>query len=120
MDYLGDGGADSPLFEHHSPIYVQQVRPLGTGKGLLELTFFHANYSEGVQGKRYRLRTLKRAGRHLIAERADGSPDAPKPSLVFYDLSDQWMRAHFPHVIREARPGESVADCLTRRFGPAL
>jgi hypothetical protein len=41
-----------------SPILVHDVRPLGTGRGLLELSFHHENYPSGVQDKEYRLQVL--------------------------------------------------------------
>ncbi len=36
-------------FQSPSPIRVESVRPLKTGRNELELDFYHANYPEGVR-----------------------------------------------------------------------
>ena len=54
---------DGSVWEHASPIRIDRVHPLGTGRTEVELGFFHACYSEGVQDKVYRLRILHR-GQH--------------------------------------------------------
>jgi hypothetical protein len=61
--WMEDGGS---VGEHASPIRIDRVRPLGAGRSEVELGFFHACYSEGVQDKVYRLRILHRSRHQLL------------------------------------------------------
>ena len=63
---------DESVAEHASPIRIDRVRPLGTGRREVELGFFHACYPEGVQDKVYRLRILHRSRHQLPAVQLDG------------------------------------------------
>jgi hypothetical protein len=51
---------------YYSPIYVESVAVLKTGKGLLRLRFFNAMYAEGVQGFSLELKVLDRHENYLI------------------------------------------------------
>jgi len=53
----------------YSPIKILDVRPLKTGQGLLEVTFHHENYPEGVQSKRYQLRMIAHDSTFVFALR---------------------------------------------------
>jgi len=107
-------GGESDLFVHHSPIYVYEIRPLKTGRGVFELVFYHANYPEGVQTKEYVLRTLKRSAGHLVAERP--SDDGNAPTVLLHGISGKWLDQHFPHFFREVEKSADVQAYLNRRF----
>lgn len=103
---------------HHSPIYVQQVRALKSGQGLLDLTFFHANYPEGVQDKRYRLRVLHRSSGHLVAARIEESSFDPEPlAIVLAPISPVWMKVHFEWLNVHEEP--DLQQALSRRLYPS-
>lgn len=109
MDIWTENG---PLLEEHaSPIRIDRVRPLGTGRSELELTFFHACYPEGVQEKIYRLRILHRVGQHLIAVRVD----ADDCTLRFSVITRAWLalRTDVPMLL-------ALASSPTEDFGAQL
>jgi hypothetical protein len=101
-EFIGDffDQAFGPDRCSYSPIKILGLRPLGTGQREYVLEFYHANYPEGVQGKEYRLRTIERGGRFLLAKSLDHDP--PR-FLQVYDITAAWIEAHFPgkHPPRE-------------------
>jgi hypothetical protein len=91
METFGTSGA--PTNPHLSPIYVNAIKPLKTGQGILSLSFFHANYPEGVQNKEYVLRVLHRAPSHFAAVKTE---DEDQPLVIIFPLKSDWMGKHFP------------------------
>jgi hypothetical protein len=91
MEVFGAGGA--PTNPHLSPIYVNAIEPLKTGHGILRLTFFHANYPEGVQNKEYVLRVLHRGTFHLAAVKTENED---QPLVIIFPLESDWIQTHFP------------------------
>jgi hypothetical protein len=53
-------GAEDELDPYLSPIYVERVKPLKSGKGLLQIGFFNAFYAVGVQGFEPTVKVLRR------------------------------------------------------------
>jgi hypothetical protein len=94
-----------------SPIWLKEVRELPSGKGLLELTFWHANYPAGVQFKSYALRVLRREMGFLLAERHDVES---KDLVLVSDITKEWVEHHF----RESPTGW-IQKWLDQRCGPA-
>ena len=100
---------------HYSPVWIENVNPLPSGKGVLELTFFHANYPEGVQGKIYQVRVLQRMPAYLVGARQelDGST---RGTLIFEVITPEWMALHFSNnPISTARPFSDELDRITAR-----
>lgn len=89
-------GYSSPPY--HSPIRIKEVRPLATGRRLLEIDFFNAAYAEGVKDFTYKLSILKRAKDHILASRADDDDDR---SISIVDIQPDWMMQYFPHLDAE-------------------
>ncbi len=85
-----DWGEDPHSF---SPIRVERVTPRRKGNRTFELSFFHQNYPEGVQDKVYRLKTLERGERYILAHSLDHNPSR---LLLIYKLQPEWIRQHFP------------------------
>jgi hypothetical protein len=77
----------------YTPIKVFEVLPSHTGKREFKLDFHHANYPAGVQHKRYRLRTIERGKRYLLAQSLDHTPVR---FLQIYAITPEWVIAHFP------------------------
>jgi hypothetical protein len=84
----------------YTPIRVDAIEPLGKGTRSFRLTFYHANYPEGVRTKQYVLRTLVRGEKYTIARSRDHNPTR---ILQIYDIDSEWLRRHFP-------VGEWVSD----------
>ena len=82
-------------FNHVSPILVQGLNVHNSGNRLFGLSFFHSNYSEGVQSKDYELQTLVRNTFMLVAQRQDEDEENTRPVLCFFDLTQEWLETHF-------------------------
>jgi hypothetical protein len=92
-DFIGDDVPGSMADGYgYSPIYVYGVVPMKSGKGVFELSFFHANYPEGVSDKVYALRTLHRGETYLLACSIDHQPVR---FLCIHRLTAVWARKHF-------------------------
>jgi hypothetical protein len=89
----------------YSPIKVDRVTPRGSHT--FELAFYHANYPEGVRGKTYTLRTLKRTSTFLLAISTEHEPAR---LLLIYAMSTAWMRAHFGCGISDSEDVEAWLD----------
>ena len=76
----------------YSPIKVIAVSPLQSGRRRFKLSFYHANYPEGVRDKAYTLQTLERGRRFLLARSTDHQPSR---LLLIYPITAQWLRLHF-------------------------
>lgn len=85
-------GAHGADLHSYSPIRVTRIEPLGEQAGRFELSFYHANYPEGVRDKIYALKTIDHGEHILLAESEDHEPTR---RLLIYDISCSWMRGHF-------------------------
>lgn len=70
-EFLGDEFAGR---RHYSPIRVDGLELLKTGRGELRLAFWHQNYPEGVQDKVYKLRVLERAATYILVRSLEHDP----------------------------------------------
>ena len=101
---------------HYSPVWIEAVEPLKSGQGVLEVAFFHANYSEGVQGKVYQIRVHQRTAGYIVGARRehDGSV---RGTVIFEAITPDWMRLHFPqYTICDSRPFSEELDRITARY----
>ena len=57
-----------PRVPYFSPIWVKEVTPRKTGKGILALGFINTLYAEGVQDFSLDLRILKHEAGYLVSE----------------------------------------------------
>lgn len=87
VEFIGDE-FDADL-RSVSPILVHSVAPVGDGKRLMELAFYHANYPEGVREKRYSLQTIERRERFLLARSTE---HVPTRLMLIYEISWDWLR----------------------------
>ena len=100
---------------HASPVKIFRVTPLKRGDGTFKLSFFHANYPEGVQHKVYTLRTLHRSSEVLLAISVDPKEER---ALAFFPVVQKWLHAYWPESFRQTCD-ESAADTqalLERQF----
>lgn len=87
MEYLFPSGE-----RHCSPIWILGVTPEKTGAGWLELSYWHANYPEGVQSKHSTLRVLAREAGWLFAMTTHGPVTA---GVIIAPITHAWLRLHF-------------------------
>ena len=90
---------------------MDTVLPMGTGKRAFELSFFHANYPDGVRDKQYKLQTIHRGKRGLLARSLDHDPYR---FLFIKDVTTTWLRQHFPEFELDSQSPELPLD---RTFG---
>lgn len=100
FDFTEDG------VRSYTPIKVYGVVP--RGNRTYELSFYHANYPEGVRDKVYTLRTIEREQRFILAHST-----GPKPTryMLVYSITAAWLRRHFGRKIRD---DENVEAWLSR------
>jgi hypothetical protein len=111
-EFIGDAYIDKGegrSYISYSPIRVNSVSPLKTGRGELVLAFFHANYPEGVQGKSYHLRVVERQKNFLLAQRLNQSP---AQWLLIYEVTWKWLNKHFE--VKLDRLGVDIQQYMTR------
>ena len=78
--------------QHASPIWVSDLRAGKTGRGILELDFWHANYTEGVQDKTYALHVLRREPGYLLTEQRE---TGVRRIVLLSEVTASWLRTHF-------------------------
>lgn len=88
-EFFGD---DVPYAYRHSPIKVFDIKLLKSGKKVFELSFYHANYPEGVRDKKYRLQTIERASNYILAMTLDHSPVR---YLYITGIDWEWLKDNF-------------------------
>jgi|GEM_PF-1350124 hypothetical protein len=96
MEILGPEFGEN--VRHCSPIEVHSLKPAGGGKRCLDLTFYHAAYSVGVQNKTFTLQTIKRSKHFLLA-----SVVGTERLALFMELTDDWLKKNFEHSLESAR-----------------
>ena len=100
-------------FNHVSPILVEGLQVHNSGNRLFKLSFFHANYSQGVQDKRYELQTVIRNTFMLVAERQD--EEGKWPVLCFFDLTPEWLEIHFRGSFR-SNPRHDAQEMMFEEY----
>lgn len=107
-EFLGDGLIR--LGHRYSPIRVDEITPMKTGKRIFELNFFHANYPEGVQDKLYRLQTLQAGEEYILGKSVDHDPAR---FVLIYDIDAAWLKEHFNIDLAAT---DDVASWLNREY----
>ena len=89
-----------------SPIWVREVEPLKSGKGVLRLSFINAAYPAGVQSFVSNLEVLQRTSDFLYARLID----YPDRGAAISRMSYEWLRHYCPQALRMDRIGEPGGD----------
>ena len=107
---IGGSEEGSPASsELHSPLRVNRITPLKSGNRIFMLEYFQAIASECSNSQVYRLQTLDRGQKGLIAKHIDGS----ERLLYITHIDESWMQKHFPNVV----PTDcSASEFLERAF----
>ena len=99
-------GYAEPSVPYFSPVRIDGVEPLKTGRQQILIRFFDAAYAEGVQDFSLRLQVLARTGTHLIARRTD--PGVSDRIHCFAALTKAWfLHFIFPEGVPPGSPYES-------------
>lgn len=92
---------------YHSPIYVQKVMPLKTGKNIIRLEFINVFYAEGVQLFDAKLRILLHCEHYFVSEILYKTPDIERCAIVS-TIEFEWIRQFCPSLWYH-RPPSSVS-----------
>jgi hypothetical protein len=116
-----------PPVPYCSPIWVKDVTPRKTGKGILGLGFINTLYAEGVQGFTLDLRILKHETSYLVSEILYPKAGPSDRTAIIGRIGFEWIQ-HFCPDIWAARPPSSfcgiergsVCHYLNALFGPDI
>ena len=92
---------DVPYF---SPIFVYEVKPLKSGKGVLRVDFYNAFYAEGVRNFSLGLKVLKRSEDYLVGEILHHQDDAQDRVGIITRISFDWLTFVWPELLRNHPP----------------
>lgn len=81
-----------------SPIYMESVRPLKTGRGILHIEFINVFYAEGVQGFSPNIKILKRAKDYLIGEIIYNEYEDSGRCAVISHIEFEWVKQFCPEL----------------------
>ena len=81
-----------------SPIYVTAVKPLKTGKSILELEFLNVLYAQGVQDFRLDIRVLKRAKDFLVGELIYAPGEDSGRVAIISHIEFSWVERFCPEL----------------------
>jgi len=96
LEFIGDEFFHLGSYRY-SPIQIINVHPLKTGQGIFILSFFHANYPQGVNDKTYKLKTIERGELYILAASTQHNP---KRIVHIFDITYSWFKEHFPGIMR--------------------
>ena len=91
-EFIGDEFSLNNELRSYSPILVNAIEPGGSGKRHFHLSFYHANYPEGVRDKHYPLQTIERGEQFMLTRSTEHTPTR---LLLIYDITWPWLRLHF-------------------------
>ena len=75
----------------YSPIRVLSLTVGNTSRDRFTMTFYHANYPEGVRDKCYTLQTIERTATFLLARSTEHTPTR---LLLIHAMSWDWLTQH--------------------------
>jgi hypothetical protein len=102
------GYAGKQYVPYFSPIWMKEVTPRKTGKGILTIEFINALYAEGVQYFTLDLRVLKREASYLVSEIRYEDQDTRYRTAIISRIEFDWIRLFCPDLWT-ARPPSSFS-----------
>lgn len=88
-EFIGEEFGDQ--IRSYSPIRVSEVAGADSGMRQFSLSFYHANYPEGVRDKQYSLQTIERTATFLLARSTEHTPAR---LLLIHAMSWDWLTQH--------------------------
>lgn len=90
-----------------SPIYITEVTPLKTGRGLIKVEFLNALYAQGVQDFCIDLKVLKRAKDYLVGELVYSPGEDSGRVAIISHIEFQWVERFCPELWRLDPPNST-------------
>lgn len=85
-----------------SPVFIEQVEPLGTGRNLLRLGFIQAMHPVAAQRRAVVLRVQHRGARHLLGTIRDD--DGAIRGAIIAEPDFGWLESYCPRLLRGRPP----------------
>jgi hypothetical protein len=89
---------------YYSPIYVEVVTPLNTGKSVVRIKFLNAAYASGVQYFEMTFQVLKRADSYMILEIVEDAGPCQRYAVIG-GIDVDWLRDNFGGWYEKNPPG---------------
>lgn len=108
---------------YFSPIFVEKVEPLKTGRNLLRLHFFNAFYAQGVQGFVIDMKLIRKCPQYLIGILEKGEASQSDRTFIVSAISFDWLKLCCPDLVKHSPPervayGADVFSYLDKVFLP--
>ncbi len=91
MEFVGDEFFEIPGYRS-SPIFVESLVPAKSGNRQFTLSFYHANYPEGVRNKIYNLQTIERGERFILVRSTEHNPTR---IMHIFAIDWEWLLSRF-------------------------
>ena len=95
-----------------SPILVESLTPAANGSRQFELSFYHANYPEGVRDKIYNLQTIERGEHFILCRSIDHNPTR---IMHIFEIDWDWLLSRF--TIDRPDREQTVGTWLSSNWG---
>lgn len=102
------GYAGKQYVPYFSPIWMKEVTPRKTGRGILTNGFINALYAEGVQDFTLDLRVLKHEAGYLVSEILYEDQFTRDRTAIISHIEFEWIRLFCPDLWT-ARPPSSFS-----------
>lgn len=104
---------------YYSPIRVEDIQPLQTGRGIFRLRFWNAYYAEGAKNFSVRLMVLHRGREYMIVKLLYGDDSENDRCGIISPISRSWLHCHFPAILEQHQAlcenGEANLDAHLER-----
>jgi hypothetical protein len=81
-----------------SPIFVENVKPLNSGKGIINIQFIIVFYAEGTQSFSLNIKVLKRAENYLIGDLKYSLNEDSGKCAVISHIEFEWVKRFCPEL----------------------
>jgi hypothetical protein len=97
-------GYGVPPVPYFSPIWVKNVAPRKTGRGILGLEFTNALYAGGVQSSTLDVRILKHEDGYVVGELLYGAEGPSNRTAIIGVIGFAWIERFCPSLWAERPP----------------
>jgi hypothetical protein len=103
---------------YYSPILIENVSPLKTGRNILRLSFYNACYAQGVRDFQMDLIVLHRSENFLIAKLDYGKDTDIDRCAIISPITEAWLAEFRPEILacirdRKIDTSSGVEDALS-------
>lgn len=95
---------------YYSPIRIENIQPMHTGRGILQLHFWNACYAEGVQSFSLRLMVLHRGQEYMIVKLIYDNESNDDRCGIISPITTLWLNQHFPNFLKEHCESDRVDE----------